>query len=119
MKTPHILAVAFAAVLAISCTRTPPPAAAVETRPFLKIGGLYRLTTTATGGDIAGAIPGQFVKVREYGDNGWFRAECFVVVVSGEKRMLSRRSNSSWINMAHVISATEERSMDELSPNAS
>jgi len=117
MKTYQICAVAFAAVLVMSCTRTPQPAAMVEPWTFLKIGNTYRIATTPTG-DAAG-LPGNVVKVLEHGGGGWFRAECFVTIVREGKRMRSRRSDSSWINMAPVISATEEAATDELSPNAS
>jgi len=117
MKTYQICAVAFAAVLVVSCTRAPQSAATAEPRTFLKIGNTYRITT-APAGDAAG-VPGNVVKVREHVGGGWCRVECFVVIIRDGKRMLTRRSDSSWINMAHVISATEEAAMDELSPNAS
>lgn len=116
MKTSHLLAAAFAALLVVACARTPQHAGTVEPRAFLKIGSLYRLTTTPAG-DAAG-LPGPIVKIRESGSGGWFRVECFMAIERDGKRMIVRRSES-WINFSHVISATEEPPMDELSPRAS
>src|SRR4029078_10830404 len=76
MKTYQICAVAFAAVLVVSCTRTPKSAATAEPRTFLKIGNTYRITTVPAG-DAAG-LPGNVVKVREHVGGGWCRVECFV-----------------------------------------
>jgi hypothetical protein len=103
------LAAAVAAVLTLAL-----PARATDTPSFLVVGTIYRLTVTGPGSE---AIPGTVVKVSEIGASGWVKAEYFDVMRRERKALLVSRG-TTWINFAHVISATPEPPMDVESPNA-
>ena len=109
MNIPHksrFVAV-LAALLLVSAAQAADPSA------FISVGNSYRLTTVP-GTDTP--LPGNVAKVLAVRE-GWIKAQCFVAVQRDGKDALLQRDHPTWINLAHVISATELPPMDVVSPN--